>query len=105
MEIQRITLLDRFGERLVEQEGGWFCHYCQREIRRMPYTRPAQATVDHIIPQSQGGRTAMDNLVLACYHCNTTKGSKDYLEFWKSKQKQRIDTLVKRRKAAKKGKP
>ena len=31
---------------------------------------------DHIIPESKGGITCADNLVLACRKCNLTKGDK-----------------------------
>jgi hypothetical protein len=29
--------------------------------------------VDHVIPQSQGGRTVLENLALACSSCNARK--------------------------------
>ena len=32
-------------------------------------------TVDHIIPLSQGGTDDIDNLCLACFHCNRRKSS------------------------------
>lgn len=31
---------------------------------------------DHVIPESRGGKTIADNLVLACIRCNLTKGAK-----------------------------
>lgn len=31
-------------------------------------------TVDHVIPRAQGGRTVWNNLVTACYKCNSKKG-------------------------------
>lgn len=33
-------------------------------------------TVDHIIPLRQGGTDSMDNVQLACKHCNSAKGAK-----------------------------
>ncbi len=32
--------------------------------------------VDHIIPESDGGRTIPENLCLACFSCNVYKGAK-----------------------------
>lgn len=31
---------------------------------------------DHIIPESHGGRTSLDNLQAACFPCNSAKGNK-----------------------------
>ena len=47
------------------------CAYC--------YTTEANTgqpmTVDHIVPQAQGGETTFDNLCFACRRCNEFKGS------------------------------
>ena len=32
-----------------------------------------RATIDHVIPQSEGGHTRLDNLVLACQKCNSSR--------------------------------
>lgn len=39
-------------------------------------------TVDHIIPKTRGGSEAEENLVLACYWCNMSKGAK-LIEEWR----------------------
>jgi 5-methylcytosine-specific restriction endonuclease McrA len=44
------------------------CSYCGRKLRFK------QATVDHIIPLSRGGKTCYDNLCIACQRCNNLKG-------------------------------
>ena len=36
-------------------------------------------TVDHIIPISKGGSDDLDNLALACFHCNRHKSDKQSL--------------------------
>lgn len=48
-----------------------FCWYCGRH---MP---PEQLTIDHVFPRSKGGNNQMDNLIMVCQSCNSSKGSKD----------------------------
>ena len=38
-------------------------------------------TVDHVVPQSQGGSDHIDNLQLLCGACNSTKGARSQAEF------------------------
>ena len=38
-------------------------------------------TLDHLIPRLRGGEDAADNLVAACRSCNSSKGSRDVLEW------------------------
>lgn len=38
-------------------------------------------TLDHIFPQSLGGKDEGDNLILACKSCNSSKGKKDLMEW------------------------
>jgi 5-methylcytosine-specific restriction endonuclease McrA len=45
------------------------CQYCDR---RKP---TPELTFDHVIPRSKGGHTTWENVVTACGHCNTRKGS------------------------------
>ena len=46
------------------------CQYCNEQLDIM------DLTVDHVIPRSRGGVTRWDNIVCACYVCNTIKGHK-----------------------------
>lgn len=49
--------------------------------RRCAYCHTTEAntgqpmTIDHIVPQTQGGPTTFDNLCFACRRCNEFKGS------------------------------
>jgi len=45
----------------------WLCHE--------PFTPDDPATADHIIPRSQGGTDAMDNLRAAHLSCNSRRGA------------------------------
>ena len=55
--------------RLIEADNR-FCAYCQTSESNTGQP----LTVDHIIPQAQGGQTVFENLCLACRRCNEFKG-------------------------------
>lgn len=46
------------------------CQYCGKELSTK------EATLDHVIPRSQGGKTEWENIVCACAHCNRKKGGR-----------------------------
>lgn len=53
------------------------CHYCKQEM--LPPTmgkicKDRDATIDHKIPMTRGGKNEVSNRVGACYDCNTDKG-------------------------------
>lgn len=65
---------------LAELLSGNICYYCGCKIT-------GNKTIDHKMPIIKGGTNDNDNLVLACVHCNTQKGSKteeEYREWLKS---------------------
>lgn len=47
------------------------CAYCGAEPQE----------VDHATPLARGGAGGLENLVLACRHCNRSKGTQTVLEF------------------------
>ena len=47
------------------------CLYCGREFTRQQLTR------DHVQPLSRGGSDAWENVVAACFHCNSRKGGRN----------------------------
>ncbi len=49
---------------------GHECQYCGRALS------VHNATVDHIVPVSRGGRRVWENVVAACKPCNTGKGNR-----------------------------
>ncbi|RPE81153.1 HNH endonuclease [Vulcaniibacterium tengchongense] len=49
---------------------GYLCLYCGGAFSR------AQLTRDHVLPVSKGGRDVWENVVAACFHCNSRKGNR-----------------------------
>lgn len=43
------------------------CYYCQVSVPK------AEATMDHVVPLAQGGKSVPGNIVVACKSCNTAK--------------------------------
>jgi hypothetical protein len=55
--------------RTVRDRAGGRCEYC-----RIPQSAlPLPFQIDHIIAEQHGGKTVVDNLALACPHCNRYK--------------------------------
>ncbi len=46
------------------------CQYCGKNLSSK------EATLDHVKPRSQGGKTTWDNIVCCCTHCNRKKGGR-----------------------------
>ncbi len=49
--------------------GAGLCHYCRKKFK------PAELTMDHIVPLARGGQSVKGNLVPACKDCNNKKKS------------------------------
>ena len=64
------TLSDKLKAK-VRKRANQLCEYCHtNEIwQYVPFT------VDHITPTSLGGKTELENLALACFHCNRRKSN------------------------------
>ena len=50
------------------------CYWCSTSIAKT-------YQIDHYIPLSKGGEHLIDNIVLACPHCNMSKHDKDPIDF------------------------
>lgn len=58
------------------------CTWCHVAISdRLPRNHPQKATADHLEPLSRGGRDTLDNLVPACFLCNSQRGNMTPGEF------------------------
>ncbi len=47
--------------------GSGLCHYCEGRFR------PAELSLDHVVPLARGGRSTPGNMVAACRPCNQSK--------------------------------
>lgn len=53
----------------VRERANYLCEFCHAD-EQWQYVR---FTVDHVLPVSLGGSDLLDNLTLACFHCNRRK--------------------------------
>jgi 5-methylcytosine-specific restriction endonuclease McrA len=81
----------RLTKRNVFLRDEYLCQYCGIECG-------ADATLDHVIPFSKGGRSTWDNLSTACKHCNYLKADKTKMkpkrkpyrpDYWELTEKRR----------------
>lgn len=56
----------------VRQRANYLCEYCHTSEKWQYVT----FTIDHVIPLNQGGLNSLENLALACFHCNRRKSNK-----------------------------
>lgn len=56
----------------VRKRAEYLCEYCHTS-ERWQYVR---FTLDHVVPLGEGGNDALENLALACFHCNRRKSNK-----------------------------
>lgn len=72
------------------QEQHARCCYCYKETWLLPFTkkgkREDEATAEHVVPKSQGGKNNYQNIVMACSKCNSERSSMDAMEYWELKQ-------------------
>jgi len=66
-EKHRARLLRRSRWWQSRLSSGASCYYCGVALQ------PSTATMDHIVPISQGGQSTRGNVVPACKPCNTAK--------------------------------
>ena len=67
--------IPQFLQRKVRKQANYLCEYCHADERWQFVT----FTIDHIIPTSLGGDDSLENLALACFHCNRNKSDKQFV--------------------------
>lgn len=59
-----------FSRRNIYVRDHGKCQYCGESLSQK------EITFDHVIPQSQGGQTTWENIVVCCVACNAKKGGR-----------------------------
>lgn len=57
-----------YSKKHIYLRDNFTCQYCGRQ------SVPCELTLDHVLPQSRGGKSVWENLVTSCKTCNTKKG-------------------------------
>ena len=101
---------EAFLKEILERKGHLQCVYCHRDnlevgefdlgyMNKNVYNENL-ATIDHKLALAKGGdRFDGDNLLVACKHCNTRKGTKNFDEFIESMKQAREQNDRQRRMA------
>lgn len=67
----RVMSIQELGRR-----DGWRCHLCHKNVRpSLRHPDPGAPTFDHLIPVSCGGEDVPENLRLAHFRCNSSRGN------------------------------
>lgn len=68
------TEVEVIKEKEIYLRDGWVCQHCKKRVdKRFKYPNPMCASLDHIIPLSQGGTHTYKNVQLAHLGCNAGK--------------------------------
>lgn len=60
----------RFSRRNIFERDKHTCQYCRKRLSK------SELTIDHVVPQSKGGKDTWENLALACVTCNVQKANR-----------------------------
>jgi len=57
------------NKRNILIRDGYVCQYCGKKLGK-------DASIDHVIPKSKGGKSHFNNLVACCFKCNNKKDNR-----------------------------
>ncbi len=77
VEVDSKRTFSKEEKRIKYQEQDAKCGYCNKDITL------DEGVCDHKIPHSAGGRTEIDNLIVACKYCNSMKNALPF-EAWEA---------------------
>lgn len=60
----------KFSRQNVLTRDGYRCQYCRER------KRAGELNYDHVVPRHHGGKTVWENIVMACYPCNSRKANR-----------------------------
>lgn len=68
----------RYSRDAIFERDGWVCYLCKLPVdRTLKFPDAGSPTLDHVVTLSRGGDNSPDNVRLAHFFCNSTKGIKD----------------------------
>lgn len=79
----RWNIHDLFENNIAKMKSGNYCWYCGEE-----FEDKKELTIDHVFPRSKGGTNDMDNIIMVCKHCNSSKGNMDLFEWYSEVRKE-----------------
>lgn len=69
------------------------CQYCGRDLHA---ATPRDVTLDHLVPQCEGGRHESSNLITACLACNSRRQHKPWRRYATGGAVRRISRTIRR---------
>jgi hypothetical protein len=67
---------DLMENNIAKIKGNNHCWYCGKQLTA------AQLTKDHVFARSKGGNNDMDNIIMVCKSCNSSKGNMDLFKWY-----------------------
>lgn len=65
--VRQVTPRVTYTRKNIHVRDNYTCQYCGST---------SNLTLDHVMPVSRGGKSTWENVVTACYPCNSRKGSR-----------------------------
>ena len=78
----RWNIHDLFDYNIMKIKQNDYCWYCEQKME------PSKLTKDHVFPRSKGGVNDLDNIIMVCQTCNSSKGNMDLFEWYKEVRKE-----------------
>ena len=94
-EYYKKRTLIRYSKMNVFLRDSFKCQYCGVDVNKRT------ATLDHVLPQSLGGKSTWGNSTTACAHCNSTKSNNKKIKPKKIPHRPTYWELVEKRKQMK----
>jgi 5-methylcytosine-specific restriction endonuclease McrA len=91
-EFYKKKTIIRYSKMNVFLRDGFECQYCGVEVNKRT------ATLDHVLPQSHGGKSTWENSTTSCSKCNSHKGNNKKIKPKTAPHKPTYWELVERRK-------
>lgn len=77
------SVVTKLNIQSIYVRDNWQCVYCGCRVYNYKaggHLSGDMATLDHVLPLTLGGEHVPDNVVTACWNCNTKKGAEFYAE-------------------------